>query len=387
MMVSGTKFSTDNLSRNSNTPLKGTGNTTLVKDISEERVNESRQEDLRERQGLLCDKMGVPIQISMEKLSGKSRRPQLQDIQNTWDKKTEKKMMPEVGRQSSDHDKEIEKLTRELREANNILHDIETNISAFKYEKDVSHQCLLAIKDNYRSLLEEKNTCQKQISFIKKELNSYRIRDRRLVREFDQLNLCYGKLDQRERLMRRQISLMEAELSLVVSKLEAPKTSNVKPVVPRLDLSKLKQPKKLPPVKNPSCSPRKIKELQQAYPVVPNAPRKLYEIIHIYDQKDLPNKMKRRMWPQHSSSSPLLGTNVAKTIPSARGTGGDCLVPLVGSHCQLSSRSDKETKPDLPEEPKILKLPLINEEYNDNQNASWGLESLNFRSLLHDKPD
>ncbi|XP_033755919.1 uncharacterized protein LOC117338658 [Pecten maximus] len=385
MIVSGTRFPKDNLGTNRDTSLKSTS---LVTDHNKE--TESRQEIVRERDGFACDEMGVPIQISIDKLSDKSRRQPLQDIQNVWDKKIEKRLVSEVGRHSSDHDKEIEKLTRELREANNILQDIETNIYALKDEKDVSHQCLLAIKDDYRSLLEEKNTCQKQISLIKKELNSYRIKDRRLVREFDQLNLCYGKLDQRERVMRRQISLMEAELSLVVSKLEAPKSGSNKPVVPRLDLSKLKQPKKLPPVKNSLCSLRKIKELQKTYPVVPNAPRKLYEIITIYDSKDSPNKMKRRTWPQHSISNPLLGNSAAKTIPCARGTGCDNFVPLVGNHCPLSTRSEKETRSDLTEEHKMIKLPSINEEqYERKQNAKKEIipKQANFLLKLDEKPD
>ncbi|OWF35633.1 uncharacterized protein LOC110442719 [Mizuhopecten yessoensis] len=378
MMVSGTRFSVSKLGTNRSTSFKENRKISLAKNHNEKALGHSRQRSVREREGLPCDQLEMPIKTSCDELYGNSTREPLQDIQNVWDTKLDKRLVTEVSRHTSDHDREIEKLTRELREANNILNDIETNIYALKDEKDVSHQGLLAIKENYRNLLEEKNTCQKQISFIKKDLNNYRIKDRRQVREFDQLNLCYGKLDQRERLMRRQISLMEAELSLVVSKLETPKQSNGKPIVPRLDLSKLQQPKKLPPVKTPHGSLRKMKELQQTYPVVPNAPRKLCEIIQVYDSKESPRKMKRSMWPQRSTSSPLLGNAGAKTIPSGRDTGGDSFVPLVGSHCPLSSRSDKEDRLDftimstingtsIPKEYKVLKLPSINEDYYENK--------------------
>ncbi|XP_069117834.1 uncharacterized protein [Argopecten irradians] len=357
MVVSGTRFSTSMISTKQGSPVNGTGKTTLIIDPTEDpRVVSDHTQQSKEEIG----RNDLPVQITIDKLSDKSIRQPLQDIQNVWDKKLEKKFVSEFDQHSSDHDKEIEKLTHELREANNILQDIETNIYALKDVKDVDHQCLVSIKEGYRNLLEEKNICHKQISFIKKELNNYRIKDRRLVREFDQLNLCYGKLDQRERLMRRQISLMEAELSLVVSKLEAPKPSNVKPVVPRLDLSKLKQPKKLPPVKNPFCSLGKIKELQNTYPVVPNAPRKIYEIIKVYDSKDSQKTTKRRMWPQCLTSNPLLGNSAVKTIPSARVTGYDSLV--IGNHCPLASRTEKDTKADVMEQNKVIKLPSIDEE-------------------------
>lgn len=295
------------------------------------------------------------------------------------------RLVEDWSRQSNDHDKEIEKLTRELREANNIMCDIETNINSLKEEKEVSHHALLAIKADYRSLLEEKNICQAQITFIKKELNNYRIKDRRLVREFDQLTLCYGKLDHRERQMRRQISLLEAELSLVVSKLEAPKCTNNKPIVPRLDLNKLK-PKKLPPVKNPIPGLNKIKELQQIYGVTPNAPRKLTEIIQVYDSKDSSRKMKRSMWPQHSLSSPMLGNGMAKTIPSGRGMAGEIFVPLVGNSFPLSNRPEKDSKSDNSTQYERIKLPAINEEHFVQKHNTSGPMQMSVSILSNRQP-
>lgn len=144
------------------------------------------------------------------------------------------------------------------------------------------------------------------------------------MREFDQLNLCYAQLDGKERLIRKQLSMFEAELALTVSKLEPPKVKQKRPKVPKLDLNKLIQPllrRSLPPVKN-----------------VPDAPRtRLHDLIQIYERvtpKELNTyrKLKRINQPHHSISTPMLQFSITQS------TDVDNFLPLLGNSKPLSTR-------------------------------------------------
>ncbi|KAK3085713.1 hypothetical protein FSP39_007713 [Pinctada imbricata] len=125
---------------------------------------------------------------------------------------------------SEAQDRDVIKLTKELREANTILSSLHTNIESLQAERERSQTALEKVKLDYQLLQDEKSACQKQISVFKRYVGAGKIHDRRIVREIDQLFLCYDRLDQREKLMRKQISILEAELALVVLKLNVPKS-------------------------------------------------------------------------------------------------------------------------------------------------------------------
>lgn len=265
---------------------------------------------------------------------------------------------------SNGHDKEVEKLTQELKEANNILANLEQNIEFMKAKKELNQKELENIKAEYKSLLEEKFSCEKQISMIRKDFD--KIKDKRIHRDFDQLSICYEKLCQKERATRKQIALMEAELSMIVSKIDIPKarkSTTAKTVVPKLDLDKL-QTKGLPPVKNPPKAPRrgntiypKDKDFNQyetgkvAYQVAGNAKlQKRY--------------LKRNTAPQHSngqsphppSSAPFLKGMIPRYTEEVH---HECYLPLLGNQKQLAARPQKDAKGDFREQKKDVKFPEI----------------------------
>ena len=190
------------------------------------------------------------------------------------------RIMENLRNVSEESDRDIMKLTRELRDANSILSSLHDNIQTLNAERERSQSALEGVKRDYKALLEEKIACQKQISTLKRYLNDGKIHDRRIVREIDQLCMCYEKLDQREKLMRRQISILEAELALVISKLKVPKgakTCSSSGKIPRLNLNKSRgRQGQLPPV-------NKLPKVSLTSKICPKVPKEILNITHRSD--------------------------------------------------------------------------------------------------------
>ncbi|XP_071155377.1 uncharacterized protein [Mytilus edulis] len=220
-------------------------------------------------------------------------------------KKKDKELLDNL-KKSKHEDTDIGKLHKELSNANFLLANIEYDIDSLKAHEEMNQYLLNKIKNEHKILRDEKYYIQKQLALARRSCSG---QNKRKSKEVEHLNIAYNKLDQKERSTRRRIAILEAELSLIISKLDVPKSKKEKPVVPPLDLSKLGERKVLPPLNN-----------------APKAPRKGVHINSLAKENftDFNTGTKRRMKapePKLSNSTPIMQNHeFVRPAPSVRDT-------------------------------------------------------------------
>ncbi|XP_076091798.1 uncharacterized protein LOC143063488 isoform X2 [Mytilus galloprovincialis] len=218
-------------------------------------------------------------------------------------KKKDKELLDNL-KKSKHEDTDIGKLHKELSNANFLLANIEYDINSLKAHEEINQYLLNKIKNEHKILRDEKYYIQKQLALARRSCSG---QNKRKSKEVEHLNIAYNKLDQKERSTRRRIAILEAELSLIISKLDVPKSKKEKPVVPPLDLSKLGERKVLPPLNN-----------------APKAPRKGVNINSLAKENftDFNTGTKRRMKvpePKLSNSTPIMQNHeFVRPAPSVR---------------------------------------------------------------------
>ncbi|VDI27268.1 Hypothetical predicted protein, partial [Mytilus galloprovincialis] len=202
-------------------------------------------------------------------------------------------------------DADIDKLHKELDDAINSLQaNIENDIDSLKANKEMNQYLINKIMNEHTVIRDEKYCIQKQLELASRSCSG---QNKHKSKEVDLLNIAYNKLDQKEKSTRRRIAILKAELSLIISKLDMPKSKKEKPIVPPLDLSKLGERKVLPPLKN-----------------APKAPREGIDINSLAKENftDYNTGNKRRMKapePKLSRSTPILqNQEIVRPAPSVR---------------------------------------------------------------------
>ncbi|CAC5389315.1 unnamed protein product [Mytilus coruscus] len=244
-------------------------------------------------------------------------------------KKKDKELLDNLKKYKHE-DADIDKLHKELNDANCILANLENDIDSLKAHKEMNLCLLNKIKNEHKVLRDEKYHLQKQLALARRSCSG---QNKRKSKEVDHLNIAYNKLDQKEKSTRRRIAMLEAELSLIISKLEVPKSKKEKPVVPPLDLSKLGEHKVLPPLKN-----------------APKAPRKGVNINSLAKENftDFNTGNKRRMKaaePKLSNSTPIMQKHeFVRPAPTARDNRKHPLHPIkTGTLTDPRKQPDKRT--------------------------------------------
>ncbi|XP_071126400.1 mucin-2-like [Mytilus edulis] len=161
--------------------------------------------------------------------------------------KKKDKVLLDMLKKYNNEDADIDKLNKEMDAVNCLLDNIENDIDSLKAHKEMNQYLINKIMNVHKVIRNEKYCIQKQLESASRSCSR---QNKRKSKEFDLLNIAYNKLDQKERSTRRRIASLKAELSLVISKLDMPKSKKEKPIVPPLDLSKLGERKVLPPLKN-----------------------------------------------------------------------------------------------------------------------------------------
>ncbi|CAG2196547.1 unnamed protein product [Mytilus edulis] len=170
-------------------------------------------------------------------------------------KKKDKVRLLDILKKYNHEDADIDKLNKEMDDAINcLLVNIENDIDSLKAHKEMNQYLINKIMNVHKVIRNEKYCIQKQLELASRSCSG---QNKRKSKEVELLNIAYNKLDQKERSTRRRIAILNAELSLIISKLDMPKSKKEKPIVPPLDLSKLGDRKVLPPLKNAPKAPRK----------------------------------------------------------------------------------------------------------------------------------
>ncbi|XP_063433345.1 uncharacterized protein LOC134715229 [Mytilus trossulus] len=169
-------------------------------------------------------------------------------------KKKEKELL-NILKKHKHEDADIDKIKidKELDDAINGLQDnIENDIESLKAHKEMNLCLINKIRNEHTVLRDEMHYVEKQL-----ELASCSGQNKPKSKEVDLLNMAYNKLNQKEKSSRRRIAILQAEISLIILKLDVSNSEKEKPDVPPLDLSKLGECKVLPPFKNAPKAPRK----------------------------------------------------------------------------------------------------------------------------------
>ena len=146
---------------------------------------------------------------------------------------------------------DVFRLAREIHKANQALAYMDNDMATLTKQKEMNESLLEKVKWEYMNLKDEKSDVEKQLSIAKRSAKMQKIPQ--LWKECDQLAVEYEKLDHKQRILSKRIDLLEDDLAYIISKLEVSKKE--KPVVPRLDLSKLNHHRVLPPIKKEPETP------------------------------------------------------------------------------------------------------------------------------------
>ncbi|VDI82427.1 Hypothetical predicted protein [Mytilus galloprovincialis] len=171
-------------------------------------------------------------------------------------KKKDKELL-DILKKHKPEDADIDKIkiNKELDDAiNGLQANIENDIDSLKAHKEMNLWLINKIKNEHTVLRDEKHYIEKQLELASRSCSG---QNKHKSKEVYLLNITYDKLDQKERSSRRRIAILQAELSLIILKLDVSNSKEEKPIVPPLDLSKLGERKVLPPFKNAPKAPRK----------------------------------------------------------------------------------------------------------------------------------
>ena len=170
---------------------------------------------------------------------------------------------------------DVQKLQKDIEEAHIMLASMERDVEHLNSQKVKSQDILERVKTDHKTLQDEKVYLQQQLNIAKKECIG---KNKRKIKEVQQLVDEFQKLDQKEKMLRKHVAMIESELFLIISKLETPDQANEKkqkpghteaaepkiwqptgkpftsqdelPQVPGLDLAQLNNQIILPPIKN-----------------------------------------------------------------------------------------------------------------------------------------
>lgn len=192
----------------------------------------------------------------------------------------------------------IEKLNRQLDVANEILAIMEQDIRHLRTQKNANQEMLEKIKNEHRVLRDGKYYIRQQLTLAKRGCIG---QDRRRNKAVQQLTIAYEMLDLKERALRRRVALIEAELSLTVSKIDVPKPKKEKVrKVPRLEIS--------------------VENYSRVLPPLINAPRKgasMKSVVHD-DFTECNTRNKKHVPIQMSISTTMIQNNKLMVPPSSR---------------------------------------------------------------------
>ncbi|XP_076071142.1 uncharacterized protein LOC143042623 isoform X2 [Mytilus galloprovincialis] len=164
-------------------------------------------------------------------------------------KKKDKELL-DILKKHKPEDADIDKINinKELDDAiNGLQANIENDIDSLKVHKEMNLCLINTIKNERTVLRDEKHYIEKQLELASRNCST---QNKRKSKEVYLLNIAYDKLDQKERSSRRRIAILQAELSLIILKLDESNSKEEKSVVPPLDMSKHGECKVLPPFKN-----------------------------------------------------------------------------------------------------------------------------------------
>ncbi|XP_076099553.1 uncharacterized protein LOC143069007 [Mytilus galloprovincialis] len=151
-------------------------------------------------------------------------------------KKKDKELL-DILKKHKPEDADIDKIkiNKELDDAiNGLQANIENDIDSLEAHKEMNLCLINKIKNEHTVLRDEKHYIEKQLELASRSCSR---QNKRKSKEVYLLNIAYDKLDQKERSSRRRIAILQAELSLIILKLDVSNSKEEKSVVPPLDFT------------------------------------------------------------------------------------------------------------------------------------------------------
>ncbi|XP_076099557.1 uncharacterized protein LOC143069010 isoform X1 [Mytilus galloprovincialis] len=168
-------------------------------------------------------------------------------------KKKDKELL-DILKKHKPEDADIDKIkiNKELDDAiNGLQANIENDIDSLKAHKEMNLCLINKIKNEHTVLRDEKHYIEKQLEMACRSCSG---QNKRKSKEVYLLNIAYDKLDQKERSSRRRIAILQAELSLIILKLDVSNSKEEKSVVPPLDFTDINiGNKRRMKIRNQSC--------------------------------------------------------------------------------------------------------------------------------------